>query len=221
VLEAIRARTRVSFVLTDGIESPPVSVQLVDVPIDESVRQLLRGYDVFLYYAAGDRGPASLQTVWVFPKGMGSVARPVPPQFWAGSAELRERARSGDVRTREQAYVVLMSRPDPESRAVVLDALRGVTETDPALRERLLSSAIQQDIDVPGELLAELARADGSEIVRLIALDGLAGDPAARDVAAALVDDPSASVQQRAREIVAEWQVAPDRPAPPEREPRR
>jgi hypothetical protein len=205
----------VSFVLADGMESPPVSVQLVDVPIDDSVRQLLRAYDVFLYYAAGDTGPASLQTVWVFPKGLGSAARPVPPQLWAGSAELRERARSGDVRTREQAYLVLMSRPDPESRAVVLDALRGATETDPALRERLLSSAIQQDIDVPGELLAELARADGSEIVRLIALDGLAGDPAARDVAAALVDDPSVSVQQRAREIVAEWQVAPTRPAPP------
>ena len=214
VLDTLGRQTRVAFTLGDGIEPPLVSLQLADVPVEEGVRQLLRAYDVFLYYAAGPAGRSSLQAVWVFPKGLGASARPVPPDVWAGSAELRERARSGDVHTREQAYVALMSRPDAESRAAVLDALRGATETDQGLRQRLWSHAFQQGMDVPGDLLAEVARIDGSEMVRLMALDALAGDPAVRDVAAALVDDPSAVVQRRAREIVAEWET-PRRPVPP------
>jgi hypothetical protein len=217
VLEAIGARTRVTLVPGAALAAERVSLQLTAVPLDEGLRRLLAGYDTFLYYGADTSGRSSLQAVWVYQRGTGSAARPVPPEQWAGSAELRERSRSGDDGTREQAYMALLSRPDAESRTVVLDALRGSTENNAGLRERLLSAAMQQGMDVPRELLTDVARTDPSEMVRVIALEALAGDPTAREVAGGLLDDPSPLVQQRARDIMAETQATSRaaQPVPP------
>lgn len=216
VLDELGARTRVGFVVAEDLADSRVSVNLVNVPIDEGVRRLLRGYDAFLYYGGSDDASSSLRTVWIYPKGSGSVVRPVPPESWAASAELRERVGDADARVREQAYMALMLRPDAASRELVLNALRGATETDDALRQRLLSRATQQGMEVPRDLLADVARADGSEMIRLLALDALASDPAVQDVAASLANDPSPVVQQRAKEILMEWQPSPSRRKPPQ-----
>jgi hypothetical protein len=214
VMEAIGARTPVRLVADAALEAERVSLQLTAVPLDEGLRRLLARYDMFLYYGADASGRSSLQGVWAYQRGTGAATRPVPPEQWAGSAELRERVRSGDDDTREQAYLALLSRPDPESRTVVLDALRGSTERNDGLRERLLSAAMQHGMDLPRDLLADIARMDSSEMVRVIALEALAGDPTAREVAAGLLDDPSPVVQQRARDIMAETAAA-SRAAPP------
>ena len=57
---------------------------------------------------------------------------------------------------------------------------------------------------IPHDVLADLVRADATEEIRVIALDGLAGDPASRDEVAAALSDPSEVVRDRARDVLAE-----------------
>jgi hypothetical protein len=66
-------------------------------------------------------------------------------------------------------------------------------------------------MDIPRDLLADVARTDASEVLRLLALDALAVDAAVKDVAASLLQDPSSLVQRRAKEILAEWDTLPSR----------
>jgi hypothetical protein len=146
----------------------------------------LRRYDAFLYYGGTDSTPASLRVVWIYRKGSGAALQPVPPESWAATPELQQGVRDPDPAVRERAYVALMSRHDAVSREIVLNALRGATENDDGVRQRLLSSAVQQAMDIPQDLLADVARTDPSEVLRLLALDALAVDAAVKDVAASL-----------------------------------
>ena len=57
-------------------------------------------------------------------------------------------------------------------------------------------------MELPADLLTYLARWDGSEAIRLMALDALTLEPALKDVAQAALDDSSALVRQRAKEIL-------------------
>ena len=97
-----------------------------------------------------------------------------------------------------------MSRPDQESGNLLFLALRGASETDPEMRQRLLSSALSKGIDVPPEMLADLVRSDSSEEIRMMALDALSGDPSARDVAVAALTDPSEAIRERAKDLLTE-----------------
>jgi hypothetical protein len=128
----------------------------------------------------------------------------VPPESWASTRELESALSDGDASIREQAYEALMSRPDRNSRNLVLLAIRGTSETDPELRQRILSSALSRGMDIPHDVLADLVRSDGTEEIRVIALDGLAADPASRDVVLAAAGDTSEVVRNRARDILSE-----------------
>jgi hypothetical protein len=119
---------------------------------------------------------------------------------FCGSQAVNDR----DPGVRERAYDALMSRPDRASRELVLLAIRGASEADADLRERLLSSAITRGIEVPRDVLADLVRADAADAIRLMALDALASDPSAREVAVAALSDVSEVVKERAREFLAE-----------------
>jgi hypothetical protein len=205
VLEELSGRTGVALVPGAGVEADQVSAELKDVPLDEGLRQLLKDYDAFFYYgAAGQNTRTSLRAVWVYPRGAAATVRPVPPATWASTKDLETGLADRDPAIREQAYDALMSRPDRESRNRVLLALRGATETDYELRQRLLSSALSKGVEVPFDLLADLVRGDGSEEIRVIALDALAGEPAARNVAVTALSDPSEAVRDRAGEFLAE-----------------
>jgi type II secretory pathway component GspD/PulD (secretin) len=211
VLQEFGARTQVNFVTSDNVADDRISLNLDNVPFEEAVRRLLRRYDAFLYYGGTDSAPASLRAVWIYPKGSGAALQPVPPESWAATPELQQGVRDPDPAVRERAYVALMSRHDAVSREMVLNALRGATENDDGVRQRLLSSAVQQAMDIPPDLLADVARTDASEVLRLLALDALAVDAAVKDVAASLLQDPSSLVQRRAKEILAEWDTLPSR----------
>jgi hypothetical protein len=206
VAQEIGARAGIVFVTRDDIADDRISLELADVPLDEAVRRLLRGYDAFLYYGGNDAAPASLRVVWILPKGSGAALQPLPPESCAETAELQQALDDPNPAVRERAYVALMSRPGAAARETVLNALRGASENDEVVRQRLLTSAVQQALEIPPDLLADIARADGSEVLRLLALDALAADPAVKDVAAFLASDPSSMVQQRAREILTEWE---------------
>jgi hypothetical protein len=205
VLEELGGRTQILFVAGNGLEEDHVSAELKDVPVEEGLRDLLKNHDAFFYYgAAGENGKPVLRAVWVYPRGAGATVRPVPPVAWASTKDLEASLADSDPAIRERAYEALMSRPDRESSELLLLALRGATETDPEMRQRLLSSALSNGIDVPHEILADLVRTDGSEEIRMMALDALRGDPSSTDAAVAALTDPSEAVRERAKELLAE-----------------
>ena len=202
VLEVLAEKTGVTFVPTETIRGDDVTVEMVNVPVEAGLRRLLRRYDTFLYYGASGDSPSSLRAVWIYPKGVAASLQPFPQESLA-AADIRQRVADPDPRVRENAYAALISKDDETSRELVVNALRGATEPDAALRERLLTETINQGMELPSDLLTNLARMDGSELIRLRALDALAEDPAGVDAAAAAAGDPSPMVRERAQQILA------------------
>jgi hypothetical protein len=205
VLEELSTVTRVTIIPGSGLHDELVSAELRGEPVDDGIRALLKNYDTFLFYGAAGRQPLpSLTAVWVYPRGAGAALRPVPPADWASTKDLEAAVNDRDPSVRERAYDALMSRPDAASHNLVLLAIRGASETDSDVRQRLLSTALSQGIDLPREILSDLVRADGTEEIRLMALETLAADEDARPVIAAALTDPSALVRDRAKEALAD-----------------
>lgn len=214
VLDELGRQTRVAITAAEGFDLEVVSVNVKNVPVDEGLRALLENYDTFLYYTPDRRRRAALTAVWVYPKGAASALRPVPPELWASARDIETALSDRDPSVRERAYDALMSRPDRASHNLAVLAIQGASETDPELRERLLSAAISKGIELPRDLLADLVRADGAEAIRMMALDALSGDPAARDIAMAALADASPLVRERAKEFLTELDTVSRREPP-------
>jgi HEAT repeat protein len=108
-------------------------------------------------------------------------------------------------RVRERAYEALMNGASDRGRELVLDAIRGLSEQDEGVRQRLLSNAMSKGMDLPPDLLTDLVRGDGSEDMRLMALDVLATTApptTAKAAAEAALNDPSGAVRERAADIL-------------------
>ena len=102
------------------IEALRVSAELAGVPMDEGLRRLLENYDAFSYYGVGGNRSSSLRAVWIYHRGWGRTLRPVPPELWAGTKELQSSLADTDPEVRARGYEALMSRPDRESRELVI-----------------------------------------------------------------------------------------------------
>jgi hypothetical protein len=204
VLAELSTRTGIAIEAAPALESHHVSASVKPAPVEQAIRELLKNYDAFFLYSAAARQGGRLTALWVYPRGAATNLRPVPPEAWASTRELELALADGDASVREQAYEGLLSRADRRSRNLVLLAIRGASETDSELRQRILSSAINRAMAIPRDMLADLVRADPSEEIRVIALDGLAGDPASHDAVSAALSDPSEVVRDRARDILAE-----------------
>jgi HEAT repeat protein len=204
VLAEVAAQTAIAIVAAPEIEQDPVSADLRALPLDRALRELLKEYDTFFFYGSSANAPAELRGLWIYPKGAASMLQPVAPEAWASSHELKGLLAQSNATIREQTYEALMSRPDAESQDVVMKALRGTSEFDPALRQRLLSSAISKGVMFPPDLLPLMAAADDSEVIRLMALDALATAADMKHVFQAALSDPSEAVRDRAAQILAQ-----------------
>jgi len=204
VLAELSTRTGIPIEAASALESHHISAWVKSAPVEQAIRELLKNYDAFFLYGAVARQGGRLTAVWVYPRGTATNLRPVPPEAWASTKELELALADGDASIREQAYEALLSRADRPSRNLVLLGIRGASETDSELRQRILSSAISRGMAIPRDVLADLVRADASEEIRVIALDGLAGDPASRDAVSPALSDPSEVVRDRARDILVE-----------------
>lgn len=202
--EQLAASTRVSIVLAEDLAGDLISADLNGVSLEEGLRALFSGYDAFFFYDSSKSVPATLKTVWIYPKGSAGGLRPVRPAEWAVVKELEASLADADSQVRESVYEALLERPDQRSRRLVIDALTGTRERDAPLRERLLSDALRRGFPVPAEVLADLARTDQSEQIRWMALDALSEHPSAKQAAEAAMTDSSEAVREKAKEILAQ-----------------
>jgi hypothetical protein len=202
-LDEVARQTSVKITVAEDIEDSSVSAQLSGVSPEAAFRLLLSRFDAFFYYGGGTGSePAQLQAVWVFAKGRASGVQPVPVEKWAGARELEANLNHTDPRVRQRAWDALLARPDDRSRDLLIQAIRGGRERDEEVRQRIFSAALAKGLDIPPEVLSELARADSSEQIRWMALDAASHHPSAKQVAEAAMTDTSAAVRQRAEEIL-------------------
>ena len=223
ILEAIGDAARVALVIpTEGVGDAPVSVEMPNYPLEEALRTLLADYDAFFYYGAGEKDPARLQIVWVYPKGKGQGLAPVPPEEWASSDEMRDQLASSDPEQRARAIDALVNRKGSAAQEEVMTALEDDNAT---VRSQALYSAMNRALDLPPETLNKLATDDASPDVRFLALESLqaTNDPNLRALAEQALNDPDLNVQNKAREILSQLDAANQPPAPPRtpREPQR
>ena len=92
-------------------------------------------------------GPtASLMAVWVYLKGRGQGIRPVPPESWASTRELRGWLSDPDPEMRARAAEALIERGGPRARQTLLDALQ---DRDEQVRSRALYGALAAGVELP------------------------------------------------------------------------
>jgi hypothetical protein len=202
VLEEVSRRTNVTLVADDPVTADPTSADFKDQPLEEGLRRLLAGYDLFSYYSAASGASSAPLTVWIYPRGSAAALRPVPPELWASGRELEAALSDPEPSVRGRAYEALMTRPDSRCRDLILKAILGDTEKDGAVRQQLFSTAIARGFKIPTDLAVQMARADNLPEIRWMALDSLPILPAVKATAQAALSDSDESVRQKAQEIL-------------------
>ena len=213
LVETIGGAARIAVQFAPEVADQKISVEYKDVPVETALQQILKEFDAFYFYGVGEKPPAKLQIIWVYPKTKGRGLEPVPPEQWASTRELKQKLTSKDAETREKAIVELVQRLGEGARSEVLDAL---SDTDPTVRSRALYKAEEAGLALPQGLLAGLAVSDPSSFVRFLALDGLGGNRDMQAVVERALNDPDQYVQAKAKEILERWSWA-DRPSQPPR----
>jgi len=207
LLEEISSRTGIACVPADGIRQEVVSAELASAPLGDALRALLDRYDTFFYYGAAGFAPSTLRAVWIYPQGAAAALRPVPPEVWAGVDDLEASLTDANPKIRERAYEALMEQHSSRGRELVLEAIRGASEQDEGVRQRLFSAAVSKGVELAADFLLDLVRGDGSPEMRVMALDALAttASPAATQQAAeTALSDPVPTVRQKAADILAQ-----------------
>jgi hypothetical protein len=177
----------------------PITLRFQDLPLDQGLLRILKGYDAFFFYGADQQGVPVLNAVWVYAKGLGRGVAPIAPELWASTREIEKRLDDPNPEIRAKAIETLASRRG----AGAFDAvITGLKDDHSHVRTQALYGAVMAGLTLPGEILSTLALTDPSADVRFLALQALAGDPNVQSLAEQALNDPSPQVQHKAGEIL-------------------
>jgi hypothetical protein len=201
VLNEISALADLPIVVADTLVNDAVSFKVRDVPLEEGLKRLLAAYDAFYLFSASDRSPGSIKAVWVYARGEGRDLQPVPAELWGSTKELEARLDDPDPDVRSEMYEKLIERQSDRALPTVL---RGLSDPDESVRARTLSSAIDEDIELPlQDLQAIILDAHGqSQSMRVLALQSIQGRPEAESIATTVMNDPDDVVRNLAQDIL-------------------
>lgn len=215
ILEKISEQSGIVIVQAAGLDDELISTRLEAVLLEDGLRELLKNQDLFFFFAEGtSKGltpSLSLKKVWVYPKGKGEQVMPVAAEKWAGRAEIKQRVTDTNPTIRADAIELLVDRREPDAIEAALSALY---DPDTQVRTRALDAALNASLEIPQHILLNLAQYDTSSMIRMMALNALAGhqtvpDPNLRSLAQLALNDPSPEVKEQARQILDQL----DRPA--------
>jgi HEAT repeat protein len=223
VLDQIARQSGIPIFHDEGIANQVLSMTLQDTALDEGLREILSGYDVFILYGGEQVAPVA---IWVYPEGKGRQLLPVPPELWASTPEMEQQLGDPDPDLRAQAIETLIQRRGPQSLEAVLQALEDPQDT---VRSRALDAAANHAVELPEDTLAHLTQLDPSPQVRFLALTALAADldrdPSnnadLRAISEYALNDASPHVRVQARQILETLNraLSPPEPEAPQGEP--
>ena len=202
-LREIATRARLPILVDDTLANHIImSFQARGVSVDEGLRSLLAGYDVFYLFSSDDESAGSIQGVWVYARGQGRRLEPVPAALWASTKELQRYLEDPNPEVRAETYESLIEREGERGLDTVL---RGLLDPDTGVRARVLSSASDADVEIPVHVLEPIIL-DGygqTQSLRVLALQAIQGRPEAEAIATTVADDPDDFVRELARRILA------------------
>ena len=207
LLSVLRQITQLTQVIINGAEDLPdkqISVDLEQFRLDEALRQILSGYDVFFLYGAdtNELGTSSVKAVWVYPAGRAKGLAPMAANAWVASTQEMERTLlDPDPDARARAIDAIIRRTGRESAEAVQAVLK---DEDEGVRIAALNRALNSGVEIPQEVLIDLALHDSSANIRFLALQALPVDPRMRWVAERAMQDESVYVSRAAQGIVGE-----------------
>ncbi len=202
VLDEISREGRVAIVPAEGVGGRLVSVEFSDLPIDEGLRRILNREDAFLYYRAG-----AMRAIWVYEPDEGRGLQPIPPELWASTFEFEEGLSDPSAEVRARSVRTLVERKGETVLDQVLTALRDDADS---VRAAALFGASNADVEIPPDILSELAIYDPSVDVRFLAFEALslAHEPNLEAIAEAALSDRSPHLRSKAREVLGRVEVA-------------
>lgn len=197
VIKQIGDQAGVSIYLADGLGNEQLSVEFRHYRLDEAIRQMLKDYDVlFLYDPVQDGQGTALQAVWIYPAGHAQAPRPLPEISWTTVKEVTPTQACSNPDLHAEAVT------GPKESDPVAELLKALQDRNDDVREQALSRALTAKAQIPQETLVNLALADASAKVRLLALKALPLNPDLRWVAERAEGDVDQSVIEAAREAL-------------------
>jgi hypothetical protein len=209
ILEQISRMSGVPISVAEGLADRRLSFSLEQFRLDEALRQILSGYDIFFLYGVDDVqvGASTLKAVWVYPANQGKAFRPGPPSatsVWTASTlEFQQMMSDPDPKVRARAIDTVIRRTGRESAEAVESILKNGDEKD-NVRITALNRALSSGVEIPQEVLINLALHDDSVNIRYLALQALPVDPRLRWVAERALQDESSYITKEADAILNE-----------------
>lgn len=212
VLNEVSRASQVPIIVSPGVGSATISLELQQLPLEEALRILLKGLDYFeLYSTKAATAGGGLKVVWVYPAGGAAGIEPTPPEQWASVKELKAMLKNQDPAVRATAIEGLAERLQGQAGEELRQSL---TDGDEEVRARALYAAENHGINLSYSDLEVLLKGDPSANVRFLALQGLQSSPGAVSAAISALGDPDPNLRELAREIL-ERQRAAENPQPP------
>ncbi len=206
ILEQIGRKAEVAIVVDEGVGEEPVSVDFEGRPLDEALRQILKSYDAFFFYGFGEgKGSSSLKAVWVYPRAKGGRYAPAPSLKRSRAEDLGRMLRSPESGVRAQAVEELIERKGRGSGDAVLEALKDPSDD---VRTRALYQALESGVEIPEEVLIDVALNHESENVRFLALRAVSRAASLRWVVEKAAVDPNGHIAEAAQEMLKQLDAA-------------
>jgi hypothetical protein len=209
VVKQISQRSGVPIFKDERIGNRLLSIELEGSSLEEGLREILSGYDMFIFYGGEHMTP---RAVWVYPEGHGKEILPVPPELWASTAEMEQKLADPDPEERARSVEAMVQRREPHSLDAVFQALE---DGDALVRNRALDAAVNSRLELPEDTLIRLVQFDPAPEVRFLALAGLAArlglhsdqdsegtTSEVRAISEQALNDPSQHVRWQAKQIL-------------------
>lgn len=187
-----------------AINDRKISAIFENLPVDQAVRELARGYDFFVYYDGGTGVPKSM---WIYMPGEGNNIAPISDRSWMTDPEVRVRLVDADPEVRARAIETIIDRAGSRAMDWIVTALRDQSDI---VRYRTLQKTVEASVVLPMDVLRDILRHDPSALARFIALNalevGATSDPySASEAVRMVLNDPDEAVKSHAHELLFKW----------------
>lgn len=206
VLAEISAKTGLAINIMPGVGDENIAISLAGVFLEQALKSLLGQYDTFYLHGSAGKVDGVLRAVWVYPRGKGGQAKPLPPEQWASTSEFSMNLMDNDPEIRGKAIEELIHR---QGKAALNNVFATLKDSDGAVRFRTLLKANNAGLEIPADTLLSLARQDTSVDVRATALRILLEQPnvdkkLVAEIAQYNLNDPDISMRHVAEDVLAQ-----------------
>jgi hypothetical protein len=169
LLSEISTQSQIAIHAPEELGSLPISGELDRAPLAEGLLQLLRGFDVFLFYGATEHSSSALKAVWIYPKRKGETLAPFPLAANGGKQGERDTPKYGAA----TSFVAQAGLQMQDAAMATVELTRALQNPEAKVRFSALAASLENKIELPVHTLQQMAGSDPDREVRGLALTAL------------------------------------------------